>query len=82
MNITLPRRDWLKVVASSAGGVLLVKQGTGCSYYSAEKGDAYAPWNFPDGESQPEMVSAARCNPCREPSQQSAVAAPCDGVRY
>ena len=58
MNTTLPRRDWLKLVAYGAGGVLLVKQGTSCSYYSAEKGDAYAPWNFPDGETRPEMIAA------------------------
>jgi len=58
MNMRLPRRDWLKLVVCSAGGVLLVKQGTACSYYSAEKGDAYAPWNFPDGEARPEMLAA------------------------
>jgi len=58
MNTTLRRRDWLKLVAHGAGGALLVKQGTACSYYSAEKGDAYAPWNFPEGETRPEMISA------------------------
>ena len=58
MNMTLPRRDWLKLVAYGAGGVVLIEQGTACSYYAAEKGDAYAPWNFPDGETRPEMLSA------------------------
>lgn len=58
MITKLPRRDWLKLVGYGAGAALLVKQGTGCSYYSAERGEAYAPWNFPEGENRPEMVSA------------------------
>lgn len=58
MTVTSPRRDWLKLVAYGAGGALLVKEGTSCSYYGAEKGDAYAPWTFPDGETRPELISA------------------------
>ena len=54
----LPRRDWLKLVVGTAGGVLVLRDGTGCGYYSAESGEAYAPWVFPGAETKPEMVAA------------------------
>jgi len=53
-----PRRDWLKMLAAAAGGFFILREGTGCSYYSAEQGDAFAPWAFPGGETRPEMIAA------------------------
>jgi hypothetical protein len=56
-NATIPRRDWLKLVVA-AGGLLVLREETGCSYYSGESGAAYAPWDFPGGETRPEMIAA------------------------
>ena len=57
MNTTIPRRDWLKLVGA-ATGLFVFRDGLGCSYYSAESGDAYAPWSFPGAENRPEMIAA------------------------
>ena len=58
MKATIARRDWLRLLAGAAGGILVLRDGSGCGYYSAESGDAYAPWSFPGTESRPEMVAA------------------------
>ncbi len=58
MAETIVRRDWLKLVAGAATGVLFVRGATGCAYYAAESGDAYAPWNFPGAETKPERIAA------------------------
>jgi hypothetical protein len=52
------RRDWLKLIAVAAGGALVLRDETGCSYYAGETGAAYAPWDFPGGETRPERVAA------------------------
>ncbi len=46
------------MLIGGSGSILILTQGTGCSYYSAESGDAYAPWAFPGAESRPEMIAA------------------------
>jgi hypothetical protein len=55
---TLTRRDWLKLLAVAAGGILLLPEEIGCSYYTGESGAAYAPWDFPGTETRPEMIAA------------------------
>jgi hypothetical protein len=53
---SISRRDWFKVLGGGSAIVLLSDQ-VGCSYFASESGDAYAPWNFPGGETRPEMVA-------------------------
>ena len=54
----ISRRDWLRLAAGAAGGVIILGDGTGCGYYAAESGAAYAPWVFPGAETAPEMIAA------------------------
>ena len=54
----ISRRDWLTLAAGTAGGVIILGDGTGCGYYAAESGAAYAPWAFPGTETVPEMIAA------------------------
>ena len=54
----ISRRDWLTLAAGAAGGVIILGDGTGCGYYAAESGAAYAPWAFPGAETVPEMIAA------------------------
>ena len=50
------RRDMIKLFFGATGGFVVA--GSSCGYFPAESGDAYAPWNFPNGETRPEWVAA------------------------
>jgi hypothetical protein len=54
MAAQLHRRDWLKLMGGAAGALML----PACGYYEAERGEAYAPWNYPGGETAPELIAA------------------------
>jgi hypothetical protein len=58
MDPRIARRDWLKLLLGAGGAGLLVRFGAGCGYYSADGGPAFAPWDFPGGETLPEMIAA------------------------
>jgi hypothetical protein len=58
MDPRIARRDWLKLMLGAGGAGLLVRFGAGCGYYSADSGAAFAPWDFPGGETVPEMIAA------------------------
>ncbi len=58
VGVRVARREWLKLAFGAAGGVLLFRGGVGCGYYTAESGDAYAPWDFPGTENVPERIAA------------------------
>ena len=54
MKPLLSRRGFSALLAST--GALWV---VGCGQYAAEQGVAYAPWDFPNGETTPERIAVA-----------------------
>jgi hypothetical protein len=58
MDAQIARRDWLRLLLGAGSAGLLVHFDAGCGYYSAGSGPAFAPWNFPGGETLPEMIAA------------------------
>ena len=52
----LSRRSFLKGLGGGAA-LLWTAASTGCGYFPAEEGEAYAPWNFPGGEERPEYIA-------------------------
>jgi len=57
MDSTVPRRDCLRLALGSAG-VVMLGSGAGCSYFPAESGLAFAPWDFPGAKAPPEVIAA------------------------
>jgi hypothetical protein len=52
----LGRRKALTLAIGAGTGLVLLKYGR--NYYAAERGDAFAPWNFPNAETRSEFVAA------------------------
>lgn len=53
----LGRRACLQWLAAAGGGTLLLRL-PGCTYYQAESGVAFAPWDFPGQSAPPEVIAA------------------------